>query len=113
MLKSVNLLEGIFFKTKEFDFCYYINFMIDKRILGLDNSSLEEKTPDYITILFILNVNYPEDSPKVLSKSNFSFPNLMDGRDLFNEICKSYNSKKTIVSLANELPKFIVRLYNK
>lgn len=108
MLKSVNLIEGIFFKTKEFDFCYYINFMIDKRILGLDNSSLEEKTPDYITILFILNVNYPEDPPKVLSKSNFSFPNLMDGRDLFNEICKGYNSKKTILSLANELPKFIV-----
>jgi hypothetical protein len=32
----------------------------------------------------------------------------MDGRDLSNEICKDYNSNKTIVSLANEVPKFIV-----
>lgn len=32
----------------------------------------------------------------------------MDGRDLFHEICKDYNSNKTIVSIANEIPKFIV-----
>lgn len=32
----------------------------------------------------------------------------MDGRDLSNEICKDYSSSKTIVSLANEIPKFVV-----
>lgn len=34
----------------------------------------------------------------------------MDGRDLFHEICKDYNSNKTIVSIANEIPKFIVSI---
>ena len=69
MLKSVNLLEGIFFKTKEFDFAYYINIIIDKRILGLENNN-DNNVPDYITFLFILDINYPDQPPKVLSKTN-------------------------------------------
>lgn len=105
-LKTINLSEGIFFKTKEFDFSYYISIMVDKRILGLDNPEVEQNIPDYITFLFILDVNYPDVPPKILAKTNFSVPNLMDGRDLFNEICKDYNSKKTIVSIANDIPKF-------
>lgn len=81
--------------------------MVDKRIIGFDNPEIEQNIPDYITFLFILDVNYPDSCPKILSKSNFSVPNLMDGRDLFFEICKNYNNNKKIYQIANEIPKFI------
>lgn len=44
--------------------------MVDKRILGLDNPELEQNIPDYITFLFILDVNYPDIPPKILTKTN-------------------------------------------
>ena len=34
----------------------------------------------------------------------------MDGRDLFNEVCKNYNEKITLTSIANEIPKFVNRV---
>lgn len=70
LLKTTNLLEGIFFKTKEFEFAYYINIIVDKRILGLENTENEHLVPDYITFLFILDTSYPEMPPKVLAKTN-------------------------------------------
>lgn len=42
----------------------------------------------------------------------FSVPNLMDGRDLFDEICKDYKSQTKIFSIVNDIPKFIVRRFN-
>jgi len=87
--------------------------MVDKRIIGFDNPEIEQNIPDYITFLFILDVNYPDSAPKILSKSNFSVPNLMDGRDLFFEICKNYNNNKKIYQISNEIPKFIVSFYSK
>jgi len=72
LLKTVNINEGIFFKTKEFDFSYYITIMIDKRIINLDNPEIEQSIPDYISFLFILDVYYPEVPPKILAKTNVS-----------------------------------------
>lgn len=46
--------------------------MVDKRIIGLDNPELEKNIPDYISFLFILDVNYPESPPKILAKTNVS-----------------------------------------
>lgn len=71
-MKTINLNEGIFFKTKEFDFSYYISIMVDKRIIGLENPEIEQNIPDYITFLFILDVNYPDSCPKILAKTNVS-----------------------------------------
>lgn len=34
----------------------------------------------------------------------------MDGRDLFNEICKEWNTNMRLVDLINKLPDFIVRV---
>ncbi len=72
LLKTVNLQEGIFYKTKEFEFAYYLNIIIDKRILGLDNTEAEHSIPDYITFLFILDISYPDYPPKILAKTNVS-----------------------------------------
>ena len=72
LLKTVNLQEGIFYKTKEFEFAYYLNIIIDKRILGLENTESEHSIPDYITFLFILDISYPDYPPKILAKTNVS-----------------------------------------
>ena len=72
-LKTISLHEGIFFKPKEFEFSYYISIIIDKRILNIDNPEIEKNIPDYITFLIILDTNYPESTPKILSKSNVFF----------------------------------------
>ena len=71
-LKTINLQEGIFFKTKEFEFAHYVNIIIDKRILGLDNTEMEHNIPEYITFLFILDITYPDYPPKILTKTNVS-----------------------------------------
>ena len=36
----------------------------------------------------------------------------MDGRDLSPEICANWNSNTTILEVANNIPKFIVRVLN-
>lgn len=73
LLKTTQLLEGIFYKTKEFEFAYYLNIIIDKRILGIDNIDSDHNVPDYITFLIILDVSYPDYPPKILAKTNVSY----------------------------------------
>ncbi len=62
----------MFFKSKEFEIGYYINIIIDKRILGLEINTEEKNVPDFLTFLIIVDSFYPEQPPKILSKSNVS-----------------------------------------
>jgi hypothetical protein len=36
----------------------------------------------------------------------------MDGRDLSPDICPDWNSKSTILDIANSIPKFVVKVLN-
>lgn len=36
----------------------------------------------------------------------------MDGRDLSPEICDNWNSNMTLLDIANNIPKFIIRVIN-
>ena len=64
------LKDGMFFKSKEFEIGFYINIIIDKRILGLEINSEDKNIPDFLTFLFIVDAFFPEQPPKVLTKSN-------------------------------------------
>jgi len=102
----------MFFKAKEFEIGYYINIIIDKRILGLDINAEDKNIPDFLTFLIIVDSFYPEQPPKILAKSNFCFPSLMDGRNLSNEICKNWDKNTNLLDIANSIPKFVIRLLN-
>jgi hypothetical protein len=80
--KEIDLLsklkDGMFFKSKEFEIGYYINIIIDKRILGLEINSEDKNMPDFLTFLMIVDSFFPEQPPKILTKSNvFKFNNLV------------------------------------
>jgi hypothetical protein len=68
-----NLKDGMFYKSKEFEIGYYINIIIDKRILGLEFNSEDKNMPDFLTFLLIVDSFYPEKPPKILTKSNVNF----------------------------------------
>lgn len=67
----------MFHKSKEFEIGYYINIIIDKRILGLEINSEDKNMPDFLTFLLIVDCFCPEKPPKILTKSNVKvFPNI-------------------------------------
>ena len=109
------LPDGIYHKHKELDIGFHINLMIDKKILKIQ---VEDKNiPEFITFLMIVDWNYPKSPPKILSKTNvrkfvkkFSYPNLMDGRDLFEDIFLSiWNEKSSLLEISSNIPNFIVK----
>ena len=66
-----------------------------------------------IILLLILNRNYPLEIPKIISKSNFSQPTLMDGRDLMPEICPRWTSKKTkLIDIVRNVTTFCAKVIN-
>ena len=94
-------------KYKENDREFYINVYVDKRVIGVDTDLQKSKVPDFIGFLIIVDNNYPEQLPCVLAKSNFSNPSLMDGRDLFNEICPNWNSESKLEDIVKGLKVFL------
>lgn len=60
----------MFYKSKEFETGYYINIIIDKRILGIEINSEDKNIPDFLTFLVIVDCFFPEKQPKILTKSN-------------------------------------------
>lgn len=94
-------------KYKENDREFYINVYVDKRVIGVDTNLQKSKVPDFIGFLIIVDNNYPEQLPCVLAKSNFSTPSLMDGRDLFNEICPNWNSESKLEDIVKGLKVFL------
>ena len=103
----LTIKEGIVSKYKENDREFYINVYVDKRVIGVDTDLQKSKVPDFIGFLIIVDNNYPEQLPCVLAKSNFSNPSLMDGRDLFNEICPNWNSESKLEDIVIGLKLFL------
>jgi hypothetical protein len=86
---------------------------IDKRIIGIDLAIEKSKIPNVIILLMILNGNYPSEAPKIISKSNFTTPTLMDGRDLMSEICPKWIANKTkLVDIVKKVTPFCARVIN-
>lgn len=92
---------------------YYINLLVDKRIVGIDNAQEKSKLPNIIVFLIILNSNYPNEPPKLITKSNFCSPTLMDGRDLLNEVCPNWNpTKNKLIDIVNNVTPFCAKVIN-
>ena len=106
-----NLSKGIFSKIKEFELGYYITIIIDKTCIGINlNENKFSNLPDIIKFLMIIDYNFPENPPKILSRTNFCFPNLMDGRNLSNSIILKWNPLISLSSIAKTIPVFIKQI---
>ena len=87
--------------------------MIDKRIIGIDVAIEKSKIPNIIIFLLILNANYPVESPRIIAKSNFCQPTLMDGRDLMAEIYPNWVSNKTkLIDIVKQVTPFCEKVIN-
>ena len=73
----------------------------------------KSKIPNMIILLLILNENYPQEAPKIIAKSNFTQPTLMDGRDLLMEICPRWVPNKTkLIDIVKKVTPFCARVIN-
>lgn len=66
--KLSSLADGIYSKIKVFDLGYYIKIMIDKAKITIPQDKYLD-IPDFITFLIILDYSYPEQPPKIISKT--------------------------------------------
>ena len=80
--------------------------------MSIDSGAEKDKLQDYIVFLIIVDFTYPSRPPFVLSKSNFCYPSLMDGRDLLKNIYPSWNKKTTLSEIVNQIPDFISKVIN-
>jgi hypothetical protein len=102
----------MYIKVKEHETNININILIDKRIIGIDDTKKKSQIPDIIIFLLVLDSNYPEESPKLISKSNFSTPTLMDGRDLFIEVCPKWTPKTKLIDIISGIIPFCAKVIN-
>ena len=102
----------MYIKVKEYDTNININILIDKRIIGIDDTKRKSQIPDIIIFLLVLDSNYPEESPKLITKSNFCSPTLMDGRDLFIEVCPNWTSKTKLIQIISGIIPFCAKVIN-
>ena len=64
---------GIYAKSKEFDFAYYIKITVNKNIIAIDSTNKNYALlPDAITFLIVLDVSYPNEPPKIFCQTNVS-----------------------------------------
>ena len=89
-----------------------VDIMIEKNIIGIDSEKAKERVPKIIAFLIIIIQGYPVVAPKILTKSNFCTPSLMDGRDLLKEICPSWTPKSGIKSILEGILPFLSRVIN-
>ena len=75
---------------------FLVDVMIEKNIIGIDSEKAKERVPETIVFLIIILPGYPDVPPKVLTKSNFCSPSLMDGRDLLKDICPNWTPKSNL-----------------
>ena len=85
--------------------------MIEKNIIGIDSEKAKERVPEMVVFLVIIVQGYPERAPKVLTKSNFCSPSLMDGRDLLKEICK-WEPKSGLKAILDGMLPFLSKVIN-
>ena len=64
---------GIYAKTKEFDFAYYVKLTINKNNISIDSTNKNYALlPDAITFLIVLDASYPNEPPKIFCQTNVS-----------------------------------------
>ena len=64
---------GINAKSKEFDFAYYIKITVSKNNIDIDSTNKNYALlPDAITFLMVLDISYPNESPKIFCQTNVS-----------------------------------------
>ena len=106
-----SLTDGLYSKIKEFSMGYYIKIIIDKNKIGIDLKDKKySNLPETIIFLLIIDYTFPKFPPKILAKTNFCFPNLMDGRNLSNSIIPNWNSETSLITLAKNLPNFLKKI---
>ena len=86
--------------------------MIEKNIIGIDTEKANERVPEMVVFLIIIVQGYPEIAPKVLTKSNFCSPSLMDGRDLLKDICPNWGPKIGLKSIIDGMLLFLSKVIN-
>ena len=86
--------------------------MIDKNLIGISSEEKNISTPKTIVFLVIVNEFYPNVPPYVLTKTNFSKPSLMDGRDLLKEICPNWTINTPLSNVINEIIPFLAKVIN-
>ena len=86
--------------------------MIEKNIIGIDSEKAKERVPEIIVFLIIIIKGYPEIPPQILTKSNFCSPSLMDGRDLFRNICPLWTVKSGLKPILEGMLPFLGRVIN-
>ena len=91
---------------------YLVDVMIEKNIIGIDSEKAKERVPETVVFLIIIIQGYPEVAPKILTKSNFCSPSLMDGRDLLKDICPGWNSKSGFKPILDGMLPFLSRVIN-
>jgi len=106
------LKPGIFINPKEVSNQYHIDIMIEKDIVGIDSEKARKRVPKIIVFLLVILPGYPNIPPEILTKSNFSVPSLMDGRDLLNEICPNWNIKSRLRPIIEGILPFLSKVIN-
>ena len=91
---------------------FLVDVMIEKNIIGIDSEKAKERVPETIVFVIIIVQGYPEVAPKILTKSNFCSPSLMDGRDLLKDICPSWTSKSGFKPILEGMLPFLSRVIN-
>ena len=107
-----NFKEGMYTKYKDNGNEYLIDIMIEKNIIGIDSEKSKERVPKIVAFLIIIVQGYPVIAPKILTKSNFCTPSLMDGRDLLKDICPSWTPKNGIKPILEGILPFLSRVIN-
>ena len=62
--------------------------------------------------MLVLDPTYPDEAPKLITKSNFYTPSLMDGRDLLNEVCPNWSSKTKLQTIIDGIIPFCAKVIN-
>ena len=99
-------------KPKEQDDMHLIDVMIEKNMIAIDSESAKEKVPEILVFLIIIDYTRCEHPPKILTKSNFCSPSLMDGRDLAKDICPKWTQKTTIRQIIEGMISFLGKVIN-
>jgi hypothetical protein len=86
--------------------------MIEKNMIAIDSEKTKQKVPEIIVFLIIIDYSKHGFTPKILAKSNFCSPSLMDGRDLLKDIYPKWSQKTTIRQLIEGMIAFLGKVIN-
>ena len=75
--------------------------------MNLPKSSNDYLLPETVVFLLVIGPEFPKVAPLLLSKTNFSYPTLMDGRDLLDEVIK-WKDSTSLTDVALKIPQFLV-----